>query len=259
MIGRVLALTSVFYAFMLAYRAELILWALASSMPFIMMGAWMQAAEVHALALTPDDFARYFLTLFIVRQLTAVWVIWDVEQDVVRGRLARSLLMPFPVSARYVLSHVADRLARGPFLVGLVVLFLAMRPQTFFVPTWDRALLFVVTVVCALALRFLIQFTLAMLAFWTERASALEGIFSLVYVFCSGVIAPLSLFPDAVRDVLEVLPFALLLHFPTAVLLGLDVDVARSFALLLAWGALFFVANRLLWRAGLRRFTSMGA
>lgn len=259
MIGRVLALTAVFYAYMLAYRAELILWALASSMPFIMMGAWMQAAETHALALTPDDFARYFLTLFIVRQLTAVWVIWDVEHDVVKGRLARSLLMPFPVSARYVLSHVADRLARGPFLISLTALFLVLRPGTFFLPTWDRALLFVATVVLAFALRFLIQFTLAMLAFWTERASALEGIFSLVYVFCSGVIAPLSLFPDGARAVLEFLPFALLLHFPTAVLLGLDVDIARSFALLIAWSAVFLVLNRLLWRAGLRRFTSMGA
>jgi ABC-2 type transport system permease protein len=36
-------------------------------------------------------------------------------------------------------------------------------------------------------------------------------------------------------------------------------EVARAVVVLLAWAAVFFVANRLLWRAGLRRFSAMGA
>ncbi len=42
-------LTSVYYAYMVEYRAELILWVLAGSLPFILMGVWIQAANGDAL------------------------------------------------------------------------------------------------------------------------------------------------------------------------------------------------------------------
>ena len=259
MIGRLLAITGVLYAYMLEYRAELILWALSSSLPFILMGAWMQASTTHAMALTPDDFARYFLTVFVVRQLTVVWVIWELEVDVVKGRLSRALLAPMDPAVRYLLAHVAERGARLPFTFALIALFFLLYPSSFFVPSLERALLGVLAVVLAFVLRFLLQYTLGMLAFWTERASALETLFALVYMFCSGVIAPLTLFPTAIRDVLDVLPFSALIYFPAALILGWDVDVQQGFTVLLAWIVVFAVMNRVLWRAGLRRYTSMGA
>jgi len=37
-------LTSVYYAYMLEYRAELLLWVLSGSLPIILMGIWVQAS-----------------------------------------------------------------------------------------------------------------------------------------------------------------------------------------------------------------------
>ena len=64
----------------------------APSWPF--EGVWMEAAEGGTLTRSPADFARYFLSVFLVRQFTVVWVVWEFEHDVVQGILSHRLLMP---------------------------------------------------------------------------------------------------------------------------------------------------------------------
>jgi hypothetical protein len=71
---------------MLEYRAELFLWALSGSLPLILMGVWTKAAQGGQFGLSPLDFTRYFLAVFIVRQFTVVWVIWEFEKEVIEGR-----------------------------------------------------------------------------------------------------------------------------------------------------------------------------
>jgi ABC-2 type transport system permease protein len=81
-------MTSVYYAYMVEYRAELLLWVLSGSLPIILMGIWMEAAQTGNFGLTPVDFARYFLAAFIVRQFTVVWVIWEFEREIIEGKLS---------------------------------------------------------------------------------------------------------------------------------------------------------------------------
>src|SRR5439155_14919627 len=141
-------------------------------------------------AVQPLDVVRYFLAVFVVRQLTVVWVIWEVEQDMQRGRFAHFLLTPIDPVWRYVAVHVAERLARLPFSFGIVVVFVIAYRPAFFVPELTHALLAAVFVVVAFALRFLIQYTFALISFWTERAANLESLVFIVYMFLSGAVAP---------------------------------------------------------------------
>ena len=67
-------LLAVYLAYMLEYRAELFLWALAGALPLILLGVWTEAARGGEFALSPGEFARYFLMVFLVRQATVVWV-----------------------------------------------------------------------------------------------------------------------------------------------------------------------------------------
>ncbi|MBC1268198.1 ABC-2 family transporter protein, partial [Trichormus variabilis FSR] len=54
-------------------------------------------------------------------------------------------------------------------------------------------------------------------------------------------------------------PFPYLIDFPASLLVGLPVDVVQGFLSLLAWIFMFWVVNRLLWRAGLKKYSGMGA
>ncbi|HEY1098674.1 MAG TPA: multidrug ABC transporter permease, partial [Myxococcota bacterium] len=184
------AMLSTMYAYMTEYRAELLLWALANSLSFILMGVWHQAAERADVGITPDGVVRYFLAVFLVRQLTMVWVIWDFEPQVLKGTLGNQLLLPVDPVWKHVAGHVGERLARAPFVVLLVAVFFALYPQGFFVPSLTTTLTFLALCAAAFVLRFIIQYTLAMGCFWTERMSSLEQINFLLYMFCGGAIAP---------------------------------------------------------------------
>lgn len=252
-------LAIVYYAYMIEYRAELLLWVLSGSLPIILMGVWTQAAQQSNFGLSPTDFARYFLTVFLVRQLTVVWVIWEFEREVVEGKLSFRLLQPLDPAWHHVLSHVAERLARIPFAILLIVLFFILYPNAIWTPSFSTVILFVLATILSFALNFLIQYTLAMLAFWTERASSLQEFWFLFYLFLSGVIAPLEVFPQAVRTIALFTPFPYLVNFPASILVGLPVNYAQGFLIMLGWCGLFFVANRWLWRRGLKQYSGMGA
>lgn len=137
-IRKALTLLLVYYAYMIEYRAELILWVLAGSLPIILMGIWIQAAQGGQFGLSPVDFARYFITVFIVRQLTVVWVIWEFEREVVEGKLSPKLLQPLDPVWHHVASHISERFARLTFAFLLVALFFILYPQAFWVPSLSR-------------------------------------------------------------------------------------------------------------------------
>ena len=258
-IKKALTLLSVYYAYMIEYRAELILWVLAGSLPIILMGVWIQAAQGGKFGLTPVDFARYFLAVFLVRQFTVVWVIWEFEREVVEGKLSPRLLQPLDPVWHHISSHLSERVARMPFALFLVILFFLLYPQAFWLPSLGNLLLFAVSVMLAFALRFVIQYTLAMFAFWTERASALENLFFLFYLFLSGIIAPLDVFPEPVKAIVLLTPFPYLIDFPASLLVGLPVDITRGFLSIIGWFLVFLGVNRLLWRKGLKQYSGMGA
>jgi len=250
---------SVYYAYMLEYRAELFLWALSGTLPLILMGIWIKASQGGQFGLEPNEFARYFLTVFIVRQFNVVWVVWEFEKEVVEGKLSPRLLQPIDPVWHHVASHLSERLARLPLALMLVGLFFWLYPKAIWLPNLGNILLFVPVVALAFTVRFLIQYTFALFAFWTERASAIEQFWFLFYLFLSGVIAPLEVFPPAVREVALWTPFPYLIHFPAAILIGLPVDIVRGILVMLGWSLLFFILNRWLWRKGLKQYSGMGA
>ncbi len=252
-------LLTTYYAYMLEYRAELFLWALSGSLPFIVMGIWMKAAQSQELALEPVEFARYFLAAFIVRQFNVVWVIFEFEKEVVQGKLSPRLLQPIDPVWHHFFSHIAERFARFPFIVGLVLFFFTLYPQAIWLPNLTTILTFILIILVAFCLRFLIQYTLALASFWIERASALENIWFLPYFFLSGMIAPLEMFPPTLREIILWTPFPYLIHFPASILVGLPTPVGRGLFVMFGWGILIFILNRWMWRKGLRQYSGMGA
>lgn len=258
--GRIIiTLLATQYAYMLEYRAELWLWALAGSLPIILMGVWHQAASNSNLALSAVELVRYFLAVFIVRQMTVVWVIYEFEKEIVSGSLSQRLLQPLDPVWHHLAAHLSERLARLPLIILLVGLGLLLYPQAAWQPDWWRVLLFAVVTLLTFGLRFLMQYTFAMCTFWTERAMAIEQLWFLLYLFLSGLVAPIELFPPLLQTILPWTPFPYMIHFPAAILIGLPVDIGRGLVMIGVWAAVFALVNRWLWRRGLRRYSGMGA
>ncbi|MBD3880348.1 ABC-2 family transporter protein [Phormidium tenue FACHB-886] len=249
----------VYYAYMLEYRAELFFWVLSGSLPIILMGVWVQASQQGQFGLSPLDFVRYFIAVFFVRQFSIVWVIWEFEREIVEGKLSFRLLQPLDPGWHHFASHLAERLARLPFAVALLVLFFVLYPQAAWAPSLTQILLCILAVTLAFILRFVSQYAFAMMAFWIERANAIESFWFLFYLFLSGLIAPLEVFPPLVRQIALWTPFPYLIDFPASILVGLPVNLGQGFLAMLGWIAVFWVLNRWLWRRGLKQYSGMGA
>lgn len=252
-------LLTVYYAYMVEYRAELLFWVLSGTFPLIFMGIWAEAAQSGQFALESITFIRYFLIVFLVRQLTVVWVVWEFEREVNEGKLSPFLLQPIDPGWRHFFSHVAERFARLPFIAILLGLFLLLYPQAAWLPSPPALIAGLLATSAAFCLRFIIQYTFSMLAFWTERANAVEQFWYLIYIFLSGMIAPLEVFPDAIRSAVLWTPFPYLIYFPANILIEQPTNLAQGFLAIALWSLVFFALNRWLWQRGLRQYSGMGA
>jgi len=113
----------------------------------------------------------------------------------------------------------------------------------------------------AFLVRFLVEWTLALAAFWTTRMSAINQMYFVVTLFLSGQVAPLSLFPVPLQIVASLLPFRWMIAFPVELLLGrlTPVEALTGFAAQGIWLTLSLALLRIVWRAGVRIYSAVGA
>lgn len=268
------AFFNAYYALMTAYRGEIFLWAIATSLPLIMMGVWVQAGASGAFeGFTSVDAARYFIGVFIFRQLTICWVIYEFEWNVVSGRLSAWLLHPVDPIWRYIMMHAGEQFTRLPFSLLFIGLSLFIFPEALWggegrpglwLPEWWRFLLAIFCGYLAFLLRFFIAYTISMAAFWIERVSALEGINYLPYLFLSGLVVPLQTLPGWLQSLILWTPYPYVLWFPAQLIAAppeaMPVPmILRGLATIACWLAVFTLIQRLLWRRGLKHYSAMGA
>jgi ABC-2 type transport system permease protein len=253
------ALLSSQYALMLEYRAEIALWALSGVLPLIMLGVWSGSGAAAAAGIGAAQLNRYFLAAFLVRQFTVVWLIHVFEEDALQGRLSPYLLQPLPPLWRYLAAHVSEQATRLPFVVLILAVLGLLQPRLLWLPSPAALLLGLLAIEAAFLLRFLLQVLVTTLCFWSERAAALDRLLLIPYLFLSGLVAPLETFPPELRRLALATPFPWMVDFPARLLAGEPVAAAPGFAAIAAWCLLLLPVARWLWRAGLRRYSAMGA
>jgi len=110
------------------------------------------------------------------------------------------------------------------------------------------------------AARFLLDWSVALVAFWTTRVMAVNRIYYAILWFTSGRMAPIALLPGVLRPLAHALPFYYALAFPVELALGrlTPAEVWRGFAMQVLWVGVGALIITTVWRAALRRFTAVG-
>lgn len=259
-------LVSAQHALMLAYRAEIYLWVLAHLLPFIMMSIWTNAAASSSgghFSMTAIGYARYFLAVFIVRQFSAVWMIYDFEWQVLEGRLSYLLLRPLNAIWHFISAHLGEQIARFPFFVIIVILFFGIYPQALWLPSAQSAVAGIFAIYAAFVVRFALQYCLSMLTFWFERATSLDQLMMIPYLFLSGMVIPLADFSPRAAAIIRLTPFPYFVDFPARIITGqltlADSAFYQGVGIMAIWFSILAALGAFLWKRGLRQYSGQGA
>lgn len=255
------ALLRVGFAEAVAYRAELLIWILTSTMPLIMLALWSSvAAEGRVGRFGQDEFTAYFLAAFVVRQLAASWTCWEINYEVRLGKLSMRLLRP----VHPVVAYAAEGIAALPLrlVIAIPVAWWALSSlQADQLPRGAQGwALFALSIAGAWALTFLTNVAIGSLSFFMESSIKLMDVYLAAYAVFSGYVVPLELFPPGVRAMIDVMPFRYQLGLPVELLSGQHTP-ERAVALLIhQWSMVAVVAlvSHFAWRRGIKHFEAFG-
>jgi ABC-2 type transport system permease protein len=244
-----------------AYRAEMLVWLLSTTMPLVMLALMTAVAREAPIGRFGEaDFAAYYLAALVVRLNTGAWVVWEVNFEVRQGTLAFRLLRPIHPLVHFACENVGAMPLR--LLISLPIVGVALWAVGTERFGHDPVLLalFPVAVAGGWLITFLVQAAIGALAFRFDNSSALFELWLGLYALLSGYLVPLELFPPWLHAIVEWLPFRYMLSFPVELALGLAPRAEAFGALAVQWGYVLALALavRLAWSAGLRRFSAFG-
>lgn len=248
------------FAELVAYRSEVLIWVLTTTMPLIMYAVWSTIAEEAPIGrFDAGMFAAYFLSTLVVRQLASAWVVWELNYVIRTGQLSSLLLRPVHPLLYFAAMNLGALPFRFLILCPIVAGAFWMLPEMHLDLSWWRLLLFAETTILAWLLTFLIQSLFGMLALYTQQSLAFQDAWFGVWSLLSGYLIPLELMPK-VHSIAIWLPFRSMNALPTEIILGLLEGDALWQGLLVqaAWVLGVVVLVVFFWRRAIRRFEAFG-
>ncbi|MEU4125035.1 ABC transporter permease [Streptomyces virginiae] len=185
----------------------------------------------------------------------------ELQERVRTGDIAVDLYRPADLQMWWLAADLGraafQLLGRGlvPLAAGALVFRLALPSDP------SRWLLFLVSVTLGLVVSFALRYLLGLLAFWLLDGSGINLMATVVSIFFSGMLLPLTVFPGAFGEFVRALPWAAMLQVPLDVLLGEHAgagDAAGALAFQAGWVLVLLGAGRLLQSAATRKVVVQG-
>ena len=246
------------------YRGAWIIFMAANvCMPIISLLIWRTAiANGAQLPIDERYVTTYFVLLSFVTMATSSWMTAFLANDIRLGKLSSWMVRPASLLLSFIANNLSEKFLKLFALLPMIgVLWWIFRDSTNIPAGPDRWALFAVSIVFGAILVFTIDILIAALAFWMDDVSALAQARLIIASVLSGAVVPLALMPDWSRGFIDNQPFRYTVSFPVEIVAGhlsgqdLVVGLAVQFAYVLG----FATAARLVWAAGIRAYSAVGA
>jgi ABC-2 type transport system permease protein len=247
------------------YRANLVMYLLYWLVsPVVYLAVWSTIARSHGSVggLTVNDFVTYYMTLLIVDQLTSEITIHLLAYKIQDGTLSGELIRPIhPILTNTLMNNLAFKaLTIMALLPVWAVLWFLFRPDYSSV-SLQNILIALPAILLGFAINFLLGATITCVAFWTTRAFALAEFYGALSVLFSGQFVPLQLMPSLIQQIAGFLPFAMFKYIPIEIILGrlTGLEILRAYGTGVIWLVIAILGFAWTWRAGVKKFSAVGA
>jgi ABC-2 type transport system permease protein len=212
------------------------------------------------------DMVAYYLLVTIGRAFSSMpGLASRIALQIRNGEIKKFLIQPVDMEACLLAQRVAHKLvyywiAALPFAL---VFFLC---RSFFIDGWppaDVLMIFFASLILTFLLGFFLEYCIGLVGFWFLEVGSIVFVFMLMTFMLSGHMFPLELLPSEpipLRSIVDYLPFKYLAYFPAAVFLGKipKAEMMQGLWVELGWVVFFFLLSRVLWRAGVARYSGYG-
>ncbi len=185
---------------------------------------------------------------------------WNISNKIVEGSLIVDLLKP--LDFQYM--TLARTAGYGLFnslvitLPSLLVLFLAFRAE---MKVGIGLIFFPIGFVMAFLISFAIDFAIGLSSFYTDAIWGISLSKNVIISLLSGALIPVQFFPDAVQNVLKLLPFQAIYNIPLMMITSPDLDVTaylQALAVQVFWVLLLFAFSRWFYTQSFKKLTVSG-
>jgi ABC-2 type transport system permease protein len=229
--------------------------------PVIYLVVWSTVAQQQGGSVggyTVGALAAYYIVWTLVRNINIVFTPWGWEWRIREGRLSAQLLRPlFPI-----VEDLGFFLGWKPVVVLLwlpIAAFLSIVFKPELHPSPLAIVVFPFSLLGAYLIRSLNQSSLGLVTFWTTRVGPIFELYVAVELLLSGRLVPLSLMPDWVQRLADVLPFRWTFGFPIEALVG-NLSTAQllgGLVMQLFWILVGAVLVRVVWHFAIRRYSAV--
>jgi ABC-2 type transport system permease protein len=220
-------------------------------------------SEAKIMGYSFPDMVAYYLMTMVARAFSSMpGLASSIAKQIREGEIKKFLVQPVDLLSYLFLSRIAHKLAyysvaAFPFAL---VFFLCRSFFTEGIPDASQLLAFLLSLVLGFVLGYFLEACLGLAGFWFMEISSLLFVYMLFSFFLSGHMFPLDILPDPWQTIVKYLPLKYLAYFPAAVFLGKvsGPQLWIEMSVLVGWTVGFIVLSRLLYSAGLRRYSGYG-
>lgn len=182
---------------------------------------------------------------------------YDVYMDIKEGGLSKFIVQPVSYFKYRICCFWGEKTVTSVFMVVIIVA--VVNIMKFHISP-DRCLVYILSILFAILLNLFISFSVSTISFWVIEISYLFSVISMIVNLVSGGVFPLDIFGKVLCTIFKFLPFQYTIYFPVNVLnskLNMS-DCYLGLGIQLVWIVIMFIAARILWREGLKKFISVG-
>ncbi len=215
----------------------------------------------------PMEFSDLATYIWLQQALLALFMTWYFDMDLLNsisnGNIAYELARPLEIYSMWFVKETATRTSRAALRCGgiLLVAFFIPQPYGLSLPeSIPSFLLFLLSVFLGTLVMVSLSMIVSGITFYTTSSQGVRIAASTIGDFFGGGIVALPFWPDGLRQVVSLLPFAATQNVPFRVYSGnlAGAEAAFSIFLQVFWLVVLYACGRLLFRRALRHVVVQG-
>ena len=249
---------------LLEHRSRPLVWFLTGVIdPLILLLYW-KGAYVDQQIIAGWSFEQivsYYIFLLVLSPLLLVHIEEDIAKiDIQKGELVKYIVRPFSYFWFKFFEEIPYRLLEGIYGIIFCLLFLLLGNILIISNKIEVVLLSIIVIILAYMISYIFKMILGLLAFWVTDISGLLQFMEVVVLIFAGFVVPLSLLPEGLSKIAQVLPFAYMMYFPVIALQGQlsHAELLHVISMQVMWLFCLYFLYRFLWSKGIRAFTAVG-